>query len=312
MSLPARLFSGQISDFDLKLVRTFRAVADCSGFALAEIELNMTKSAISKQIADLEARLGVQLCHRGRSGFSLTAEGQLVYDASGKMFSALEGFRTELNALQTHPAGILHIGSIDTLITSRKSPIMEILTRFSSDFPEVKIKMITTSSAEIDQCVADRRMQVGFSTDRGLIKGARSLPLFSEHSYLYCGKNHPLFARDEAEVTLELLNQQRFAQHAYSEAELRDETRIGLTPAASGQFSEGIAMLILTGNFIGFLPQHYAVSWVETGEMRPLLPANIRKVAKIRLLYHDDGAVMPLVAAFVKTAETVRQKERVY
>ncbi|MDB6051308.1 MAG: LysR family transcriptional regulator [Pseudomonas sp.] len=309
MTLPARLFWGQISDFDLKLVRTFRAVADCNGFSLAEIELNMTKSAISKQIADLEIRLGVQLCHRGRSGFSLTAEGQLVYDASGKMFSALEGFRTELNALQTHPAGTLHIGSIDTLITSRKSLIMEILTRFSTDFPEVKIKMITTSSAEIDQCVADRRMQVGFSTDRGIIKGAKSLPLFSEHSYLYCGKNHFLFDRDESDITLELLNDQRFAQHAYSEAELRNENRIGFTPAASGQFSEGIAMLILTGNFIGFLPQHYAISWVAAGEMRPLLPANIRKVSKIRLLYHDDGVVMPLVAAFVKTAETIRQEE---
>lgn len=206
------------------------------------------------------------------------------------------------------PRPVLHIGSIDTLITSRKSPILEIIIRFSSDFPEVKIKMITTSSAEIDQCVADRRMQVGFSTDRGIIKGARSLPLFSEHSYLYCGKHHPLFGGEENEVTLEVLNQQRFAQHAYSEAELRDQTRIGLTPAASGQFSEGIAMLILTGNFICFLPQHYALNRVESGEMRPLMPANIRKVAKIRLLYHDDGVVMPLVAVFVKRPSSSGRK----
>jgi len=100
VSLAIRLFSGQISDFDLKLIRTFRAVADCSGFSLAEVELNMTKSAISKQIADLETRLGVQLCHRGRSGFALTNEGQLVYEASTRMLGALEGFRTELNSLQ--------------------------------------------------------------------------------------------------------------------------------------------------------------------------------------------------------------------
>lgn len=310
MALPARLFSGQISDFDLRLIRTFRAVADCSGFSLAEIELNMTKSAISKQIADLEIRLGVQLCHRGRAGFALTAEGQFVYDASTKMLGALEGFRSELGALQKNPSGILHIGCIDMLITSEKSPILDILTRFSTDFPDVKIKMITTSSAEIDQCVADRRMQIGFSTHRGNIKGTTSLPLFSELSYLYCGAKHPLFYRDESELTLELLNLQHFAQHAYSESELRDESKTGLTPAASGQYTEGIAMLILTGNFIGFLPQHYARNWVDAGLMRPLLQANIRKTTRIRLLYHEGAVVMPLVASFVRTAENLRPRER--
>jgi DNA-binding transcriptional LysR family regulator len=303
-----RLFSGQISDFDLKLIRTFRAVADCSGFSLAEIELNTTKSAISKQIADLEIRLGVQLCYRGRSGFALTAEGQLVYDASTTLFSALEGFRTNLSALQKDPAGILHVGCIDTLVTSKKSPITEILTKFSTDFPNVKIKMITTSAAEIDQSVADRRMQIGFSVDRGVVKGAKSLQLFSELSYLYCGKNHLFFDRDQSELTLDLLNSQRFAQHAYSESELHDESKTGLKPAASGQFTEAIAMLIMTGNFIGFLPQHYARSWVEAGAMQALFPQNIRKLSKICMLFHEDSVVMPLVSAFVKTAESVLKR----
>lgn len=308
MSLATRLFSGQISDFDLKLIRTFRAVADCSGFALAEVELNMTKSAISKQIADLETRLGVQLCHRGRSGFALTAEGQLVYEASTRMLSALEGFRAELNSLQKQPTGTLFIGSIDTLITSRRSPILEILTLFSTEYPEVELKMMTASAAEIDQSIADRRIQIGFSTDRGKIKGASALPLFSEQGYLYCSNRHPLFDVDEADLTLEILNEQRFAQHAYSEMELRDEHKASLSPSASGQFTEEIAMLILTGNFIGFLPRHYARSWVEAGQMRALMPANIRKVTNIRLLYYAESPVSPLVAAFVKTAKSVSER----
>lgn len=126
MALPVRLFSGQVSDFDLKLLRTFRAVADCSGFSMAEIELGMTKSAISKQISDLESRLGARLCHRGRSGFALTPEGQFVYTASTKMFGALDGFRAELNSLQKQPAGVLHIGCIDTLVTRRRSPLVKV------------------------------------------------------------------------------------------------------------------------------------------------------------------------------------------
>lgn len=309
MSLATRLFSGQISDFDLKLIRTFRAVADCSGFALAEVELNMTKSAISKQIADLETRLGVQLCHRGRSGFALTSEGQLVYEASTRMFTALEGFRAELNSLQEKPAGTLFIGSIDTLITSRRSPILEILTQFSTEYPDVELKMMTASAAEIDQSITNRRIQIGFSTDRGKINGVSTLPLFSEKGYLYCSKRHPLFTVKDTDLTLDMLNAQRFAQHAYSEVELRDEHKTGLSPSASGQFTEEIAMLIRTGNYIGFLPRHYARSWVDAGEMRALMPANIRKVTKIRMLYFSEAPISPLVSAFVKTAKSVSEAQ---
>jgi DNA-binding transcriptional LysR family regulator len=89
---------------DLKLIRTFRAVADAGGFSLAEVELRMTKSAISKQVSDLEVRLGVRLCHRSRSGFALTAEGESIYRASTRLLGEIESFRAELNAQKGVPS----------------------------------------------------------------------------------------------------------------------------------------------------------------------------------------------------------------
>jgi LysR family transcriptional regulator, transcriptional activator for bauABCD operon len=306
MSLATRIFSGQISDFDLRLIRTFRAVADCGGFSLAEVELRTTKSAISKQISDLEVRLGVQLCHRGRSGFALTPEGETVYKASTRLFGEIEYFRAELNAQKRQPVGTLFIGCIDTLITSHRATIIDILTQFSRDYPKVELKLIIASGAEIDQSVASGRLQIGFSTDRGKVMGANCLPLFSEVGYLYCSDRHPLFGVDEADLTLDMLNAQRFAQHAYSEAELRGVHNTHLSPSASGQFTEGIAMLVLTGNFVGFLPQDYAQSWVEAGRMRRLMPGHVRKVTNIRMLYPDEAQSLPLVSAFVNLAKAVQ------
>jgi LysR family transcriptional regulator, transcriptional activator for bauABCD operon len=306
MSVGTRIFSGQISDFDLKLIRTFRAVADCGGFSLAEVEQGMTKSAISKQISDLEKRLGVQLCRRGRSGFALTPEGQAVYKSSTRLFGEIEGFRAELNALKREPVGTLFIGCIDTLITSTRETIIDILTQFSRDYPKVELKMIIGSAAEIDQSVAGRRLQIGFSTDRGKVSGTNSLPLFSEVGYLYCSDRHPLFGVDEADLTIDMLNAQRFAQHAYSEAELHDEPNSHLSPSASGQFTEGIAMLVLTGNFVGFLPQHYAQSWVDAGRMRQLMPGHVRKITNIRMLYPEQAQFFPLVSAFVNLAKAAQ------
>ena len=71
---PSRPALGQLSDMDLRLLRVFRVVADCGGMAAAELELNIGSSTISRHIKDLETRLGLRLCRRGRAGFALTPE----------------------------------------------------------------------------------------------------------------------------------------------------------------------------------------------------------------------------------------------
>ena len=64
---------------DLGLLRVFVTVVHSGGFSAARTELNVSQPTISMKISDLEARLGMRLCERGRAGFKLTAEGQLVY-----------------------------------------------------------------------------------------------------------------------------------------------------------------------------------------------------------------------------------------
>jgi len=65
----------QVSDFDIRLLRIFRSVVECGGFSAAETVLGIGRSAISQQMSDLEQRVGLRLCQRGRAGFSLTEEG---------------------------------------------------------------------------------------------------------------------------------------------------------------------------------------------------------------------------------------------
>ena len=67
----------QVSDFDLRLLRVFRTVAQVGSFSAAEGVLGITRSAISLHMSDLEKRLGgIRLCQRGRAGFALTEEGR--------------------------------------------------------------------------------------------------------------------------------------------------------------------------------------------------------------------------------------------
>ncbi|MGL6046421.1 MAG: LysR family transcriptional regulator, partial [Vogesella sp.] len=80
MNKPVAL--GQVSDFDIRLLRIFKTVVECGSFSAAESVLGISRSAISLHMGDLEKRLGVCLCRRGRAGFALTDEGREVLRAA--------------------------------------------------------------------------------------------------------------------------------------------------------------------------------------------------------------------------------------
>lgn len=63
----SRALLGQLTDMDLRLLRVFRSVVQCGGMAAAELELNIGISTISRHVKDLETRLGLVLCRRGRA-----------------------------------------------------------------------------------------------------------------------------------------------------------------------------------------------------------------------------------------------------
>ena len=52
---------------DLHMLAVFMTVVECGGFAAAQVALNVGQSTISRQISDLERRLGMRLCQRGRA-----------------------------------------------------------------------------------------------------------------------------------------------------------------------------------------------------------------------------------------------------
>src|SRR6218665_3543724 len=87
-----RTFRGNVSDTDLRLLRLFRMVVERGGLSAAGIVLNHSKSAISLDISNLEQRLGATLCVRGRGGFAMTEEGQIVYLAALQLFHDVDKF----------------------------------------------------------------------------------------------------------------------------------------------------------------------------------------------------------------------------
>jgi len=131
-----RAVLGQLSDMDLRLLKVFKSVVDCGGMAAAELELNIGTSTVSRHVKDLETRLGLVLCRRGRAGFALTAEGQRVYDETLRLLASVDAFRGSIDDIHNRMGGQLDVALFDKTATNPKARIGEAIARFTEIAPD--------------------------------------------------------------------------------------------------------------------------------------------------------------------------------
>ena len=90
-------------------IHEFVAVVEAGGFAAAAARLNLSRSAVGKTVARLEARLGVRLCHRTTRALSLTDDGQAFYERCVRMLAELEAGEAALESGRLEPSGKVRV-----------------------------------------------------------------------------------------------------------------------------------------------------------------------------------------------------------
>ncbi|HVJ52568.1 MAG TPA: LysR family transcriptional regulator [Aliidongia sp.] len=303
MRLSPKSFSGKIGDSDIRLLRVFCAVARCGGFAAAESELQLGLPSISRYIKDLETRLGVRLCRRGRVGFSLTEQGRQVYSSSLQLIADLERFETNIRSIHSDLTGTLNIGIIDTLITDRNMPIPAILKSYKTKHPSVQFNLITTTSNIIEQSVLNGSLHAGLVIGRRHINQLDYRLLYTEYCNLYCSEDHPLFDRAD-DIRLEELPKYDYASYSFMEE--FDRARSGglFTKTASVDCMEAVATLVSTGCFIGTIADHYVESLWRLRKFKIILPDLFGFSTDIELITRH-GATSPLVLALLDNVDAL-------
>lgn len=92
-----------------KEMQAFAAVADAGSFVRAAESLQVSKTAVSRLIGDLEARLGVRLLHRTTRRLSLTAEGEVFHARCKALTADVEEAEAEVTARAGEAVGLLRL-----------------------------------------------------------------------------------------------------------------------------------------------------------------------------------------------------------
>jgi DNA-binding transcriptional LysR family regulator len=293
-----RAMLGQLSDMDVRLLKVFKSVVDCGGMAAAELELNIGTSTVSRHVKDLETRLGLVLCRRGRAGFALTAEGQRVYDETLRLLASVDAFRSSIDDIHNRMGGQLDVALFDKTVTNPQARISEAIARFAQLAPEVSLNMHVASTNAIEQGILDGKFQIGIIPAHRNSKSLVYADLFDETMLLYCGLGHPLFDSDHAKLTWSRLREHHFAGLGYHSPNMELSHRANLTRKATGFDQEAIATLILSGRFLGFLPDHYAQGFEQRGLMKAVRPERFHYICHFVSLLRRSPKPSRAVLAF--------------
>lgn len=282
----------------LKLLNIFITVVRCQGFAPAQQELNLSTSAISNYMTQLETELGMLLCHRGRGGFKLTSKGALFYQKTLQLLGEVDSFGNYLSTLKGELIGSLRIGLLDAMVTNEQFPLPNIIAAFNADYVNVHISLEIHRPYEMQTAILEGRLDLGIGSFPNKMNGLWVQPLYDEQQRLYCSDLHPLFS--EKNVTKETIANQKMANRSYwSDAEL---ARQGFkNSSATIDSMESQLILILSGAYLGYLPEHYARVWVDNNRLRMLDADSYGYKAPFSLIVKRSGLHEPVIRAFRKS-----------
>jgi DNA-binding transcriptional LysR family regulator len=130
---------------DLRRLRTFVTVAEQGTVSKAALSLRVAQPALSRQIAELEAELGLKLFDRIRRRLMLTSEGERLLVDCRNIVTAVNSLGERAELLRRADAGVLRVAATPQMIDGVFSTFLH---RYAGRFPNVQIKLSEAVGAE--------------------------------------------------------------------------------------------------------------------------------------------------------------------
>lgn len=263
----------RLQESDIKLLRVFYAVASCNGFTAAEPVLRMQRPNISAAIKKLEERLDLVLCHRGRGGFQMTKEGEVVFQETKRIFNAFDSFVFNLKSLHDDYSGHITIVLMSGLATSIQLAVSKAVKSTMKKFDDIHVNIQTRLYNEVEHVALSGECHLVLSTyDMVKPESVTFHPVgIACSGRLFCSPTHPLAKFRDVEALPANVNIEDYP--AIGISGLSSSNYIDVDKRLSIQtFSDSFEMCmaaIMSGEYVGLLPDYIAR---EQGAATGLVP----------------------------------------
>lgn len=169
---------------DWDKVRIFHTVADAGSFTRAGDELNLSQSAVSRQISALEDDLKVPLFHRHARGLILTEQGEMLYRAAHEIAARMATAQAMLTDSRDKPTGELRVTAMVGLGSAWLTPRLK---EFIELYPDISMRlMLHDEHLDLAMRQADAAIWLSQPTEPELIQRK----LFTAHFHVYAAPDY--------------------------------------------------------------------------------------------------------------------------
>ncbi len=169
---------------DWNKLRIFHAAAEAGSFTRAGEALNLSQSAISRQISALEDELGVALFHRHARGLKLTERGEALFRTAHEVQSKLAMAEAVLADVKDKPSGEL---KITTTVGFGSTWLVPRVGEFLDLYPDVSVDILLEDRMlDLSMREADIAIRMRESTQPDLVQRR----LLTVHNHLYASPEY--------------------------------------------------------------------------------------------------------------------------
>jgi len=280
-------------------MEAFATVVDQGGFTDAAKKMGISKSAVSKHISSLEARLGARLLNRTTRRVSPTEIGLAYYDRARRVLSDAGEADALVASMQSAPAGLLRISVATDFGVNHLSPI---LGDFLQQFPDITVNMVLNNRyVELISEGFDMAIRMGDLEDSSL----RARKLTETQMRMIAAPSY--FEKHGRPTRLDDLNSHKLLHYSNQAsgnawkitAPSGEERQIRSAGWLSVNDGQSLLNACIAGLGIAYLPSFLYANAMEQGQVVDVMPDLPIERTGIYAVYPPGRFTQPKVRAFI-------------
>lgn len=293
---------------DLKQLRSFIAVANTLNFGRAARQLHLSQSALSIQIQNLEAHLGVPLLERNRRTVRLTAAGESVLADSEALLQQVADIELRAARIGSGEVGHLRVGFV---ASATLELIPAIVLAFRKLYPGVSLELKNIPTTQQVEALKSGSLDVGFVRLPLSVEGLSITSVHREPFAMVLAKSNPLAT--EKALTVRHLAGQPFIAYGRKWAPgfydhwMQICRKAGFTPNVVQEAAEmeTAMVLVAAGLGVALLPEGITRRSRSILKVKPLSGEKV--VSEIGVAVRADRTT-PLLGRFVDVAKQIGKR----